>query len=54
MISDRIFNKDAAIAPKIRMIVNNVLKSESSYIDEPSQRFISRVLSCLNTVGFVA
>lgn len=54
MISDRILNKDAVIGLKVRTTVNNILKSESSYIGEPSQWFISKVLSCLNTVGSVA
>jgi AP-4 complex subunit epsilon-1 len=52
-MSDRILNKDAAIAPKVRTAVNDIL-SESSYIGEPGQWFISKVLSCLNTVGYVA
>lgn len=54
VLSNRVLNKDAAIAPKVRTIVNNILKSESSYIGEPSQWFIWKVLSCLNTVGCVA
>ena len=40
------------IALKVRTTVNNILKSES-YVGEPSQWFISKVLSCLNTVGSV-
>jgi AP-4 complex subunit epsilon-1 len=51
-MSDGIYNKDVAIALQVRTTVNNILKSES-YIGEPSQWFISKVLSCLNTVGFV-
>ena len=53
VMSNRVLNKDAAIAPKVRTIVNNILKSESSYMGEPSQWFIWKVLSCLNTVGCV-
>ena len=41
------------MALKVQTTVNNLLESES-YVDEPSQWFISKVLGCLNSVGFVA
>lgn len=53
MISNRILNKDDVIALKVQTTVNNILKSES-YVGEPSQWFISKVMSCLNAVGSVA
>lgn len=53
-ISDRTFNKDTAIALKVRTTINNILKSKFPYVDEQSQWFSSKVLNCLNTVGFVA
>ena len=37
---------------KVRTTVNNILKSES-YVGEPSQWFIFKLLSCLNAVGSV-
>ena len=46
-------NKDDVIALKVRTTVNDILESES-YVDEPSQWFISKVLNCLNAVGSVA
>lgn len=46
-------NKDDMIALKVRTTVNKILESEP-YVDERSQWFISKVLSCLNVVGSVA
>lgn len=49
---NRGLNKDDVIALEVRTTVNNILESKS-YVDEPSQCFISKVLKSLNVVGSV-